>query len=112
MRSDRMLSIIIILSQKGLVTGKQLAEHFEVSLRTIYRDLEKIGEAGVPIASTGGTGGGYYLMKNYNLNDLFFNKKEIEPLIAVMDNLKTLFGNNKEFNDITLKFETLKNSQE
>ncbi|WP_238906759.1 YafY family protein [Clostridium sp. YIM B02506] len=112
MRSDRMLSIIIILSQKGLVTGKQLAEHFEVSLRTIYRDLEKIGEAGVPIASTGGTGGGYYLMKNYNLNDIFFNKKEIEPLIAVMDNLKTLFGNNKEFNDITLKFETLKNSQE
>jgi predicted DNA-binding transcriptional regulator YafY len=107
-----MLSIIIILSQKGLVTGKQLAEHFEVSLRTIYRDLEKIGEAGVPIASTGGTGGGYYLMKNYNLNNLFFNKKEIEPLIAVMDNLKILFGNNKEFNDITLKFETLKNSQE
>ncbi len=47
-----MLSIIIILSQKGLVTGKQLAEHFEVSL-----NLEKIGEAGVPIASTGGTGG-------------------------------------------------------
>jgi predicted DNA-binding transcriptional regulator YafY len=107
-----MLSIIIILSQKGLVTGKQLAEHFEVSLRTIYRDLEKIGEAGVPIASTGGTGGGYYLMKNYNLNNLFFNKKEIEPLIAVMDNLKLLFGNNKEFNDITLKFETLKNPQE
>jgi predicted DNA-binding transcriptional regulator YafY len=37
MRSDRLLLIVIILSQKGLVTGRELAEHFEVSLRTIYR---------------------------------------------------------------------------
>lgn len=107
MRSNRLLSILIIISQKGLVTGKELAEHFEVSLRTIYRDIEKIGEAGVPIAATGGKGGGYYIMENYNLNNIFFNKNEIEPLIAVMDNLKFLFGNNQKFNDIVLKFETL-----
>ncbi|WP_032122110.1 helix-turn-helix transcriptional regulator [Clostridium amazonitimonense] len=111
MRSDRLLSILIIISQKGLVTGRELAEHFEVSLRTIYRDIEKISEAGVPIAATGGKGGGYYIMENYNLNNLFFNKKEIEPLIAVMDNLKFLFGSNPQFNDIVLKFETLRNSE-
>jgi Predicted transcriptional regulator len=107
MRSNRLLSILIIISQKGLVTGQELAEHFEVSLRTIYRDIEKIGEAGVPIAATGGKGGGYYMMENYNLNNIFFNKNEIEPLIAVMDNLKFLFGKNQKFNDIVLKFETL-----
>jgi len=112
MRADRFLSILIILSQKGLVTGKELAEHFEVSLRTIYRDIEKISEAGIPIAATGGKGGGYYIMENYNLNNLFFNKKEIEPLLAIMDNLKFLFGNNKQFNDIVLKFDTLRNSEE
>ncbi|WP_055665132.1 helix-turn-helix transcriptional regulator [Desnuesiella massiliensis] len=111
MRADRLLSILIIISQKGLVTGKELAEHFEVSLRTIYRDIEKISEAGVPIAATGGKGGGYYIMENYNLNNLFFNKKEIEPLIAVMDNLKFLFGNNPKFNDIILKFEALRNNE-
>ena len=111
MRADRFLSILIIISQKGLVTGKELAEHFEVSLRTIYRDIEKISEAGVPIAATGGKGGGYYLMENYTLNNLFFNRKEAEPLIAVMDNLKFLFGNNHQFNDIVLKFETLRNSE-
>ena len=111
MRSDRLLSILIILSQKGLVTGRELAEHFEVSLRTIYRDIEKIGEGGVPIAATSGKGGGYYIMENYSLNNLFFNKKEIEPLIAVMDNLTFLFGNNPQFNDIVLKFETLRNSE-
>lgn len=60
MRSDRLLSIVIIISQKGLVTGRELAEHFEVSLRTIYRDIEKISEAGVPIAAIGG---GYYIME-------------------------------------------------
>ncbi len=111
MRAERFLSILIIISQKGLVTGKELAEHFEVSLRTIYRDIEKISEAGVPIAATGGKCGGYYIMENYTLNNLFFNKKEIQPLIAVMDNLKFLFGNNPQFNDIVLKFETLRNSE-
>lgn len=106
-----MLSILIIITQKGLVTGRELAEHFEVSLRTIYRDIEKISEAGVPIAAAGGKGGGYYIMENYNLNNLFFNKKEIEPLIAVMENLKFLFGKNQQFNDIVLKFETLQNNR-
>lgn len=111
MRSDRLLSILIIISQRGLVTGKELSEHFEVSLRTIYRDIEKISEAGVPVAASSGKGGGYYIMENYNLNNLFFNRKEIEPLIAVMDNLKFLFGKNPQFNDIVLKFETLRNSE-
>ena len=55
MRAERLLSILIIISQKGLVTGRELAGHFEVSLRTIYRDIDKISEAGVPIAATGGT---------------------------------------------------------
>ncbi|WP_346917244.1 YafY family protein [Clostridium sp.] len=111
MRSDRLLSILIIISQKGLVTAKELAEHSEVSLRTIYRDIEKISEAGVPIAATGGKGGGYYIMEDYNLNNIFLNKKEIEPLIALMENLKLLFGKNHNFNDMVLKVETLRNNE-
>lgn len=111
MRSNRLLSILIIISQKDLVTGHELAEHFEVSLRTIYRDIEKISEAGVPIAATGGKGGGYYIMGDYNLNNIFLNKKEIEPLIAVMENLKFLFGKNPKFNDIVIKFQSLHGSE-
>jgi predicted DNA-binding transcriptional regulator YafY len=111
MGADRLLSILIIISQKGLVTGQELAEHFEVSLRTIYRDIEKIGQSGVPIAATGGKGGGYYIMENYNIDNIFFTKKEIEPLISVMDNLKLLFGNNPHFNAIVLKFEALRNNK-
>lgn len=111
MRSDRLLSILIIISQKNLVTARELAEHFEVSLRTIYRDVEKISEAGIPIAATGGKGGGYYIMENYTINNIFFNKNEIEPLFAVMENLKFLFGKNPKFNDIVLKVETLRNNE-
>lgn len=111
MRLDRLLSILIIISQKGLVTGKELAEHFEVSLRTIYRDIEKISETYVPIAAATGKGGGYYIMENYNLNNLFFSRREMEPLMAVMDNLKFLFGKNQQFNDIVLKFEALQNNR-
>lgn len=111
MRSERLLSILIIITQKGLVTGKELAEHFEVSLRTIYRDIEKISEAGVPIAASGGKGGGYYVMGDYNLNNIFLNKSEIEPLIAVMENLKLLFGKNQQFNDLLAKFQTMRNEE-
>lgn len=58
MRVNRLLSILLIISNKGIVTGQELADHFEVSLRTIYRDIDKICEAGIPIASNGGKGGG------------------------------------------------------
>lgn len=107
MRVDRLLSILLIISDKGLVTGNELAEHFEVSLRTIYRDIDKICEAGVPIASTGGKGGGYYIMENYNLDNLFLDKKEIQALMPVMDNLSFLFGRNQKFNDMILKFKNV-----
>jgi len=107
MRVDRLLSILLIISNKGMVTGKELAEHFEVSIRTIYRDIEKISEAGVPIASIGGKNGGFYIMENYNLDNLFLNKKEVQPLMSIMNNLKLLFGNNEQFNNIILKFENV-----
>lgn len=77
MRVDRLLSMLLIISGKGTVTGKELAEHFEVSLRTIYRDIEKIGEAGIPIASSSGKGGGYYIMDSYNITSLFLNRVKL-----------------------------------
>lgn len=108
MRLDRLLSMILIISNKGRVTGKELAEHFEVSLRTVYRDIDKICEAGIPIAADGGRGGGFYVMDNFSLDNLFFNKSEVRTLTAVMDNLGFLFGRNQQFNDIILKFENSK----
>lgn len=100
-----MLSMLLIISGKGTVTGKELAGHFEVSLRTIYRDIEKISEAGIPIASSSGKGGGYYIMDSYNISSLFLNREEAHTFVAVMKNLHGLFGRNEAFNDILLKVE-------
>ncbi|OMF28940.1 YafY family protein [Paenibacillus sp. FSL H8-0259] len=105
MRVDRLLSMLLIISGKGTATGKELAEHFEVSLRTIYRDIEKISEAGIPIASSSGKGGGYYIMDSYNISGLFLNRDEAHTFVAVMKNLHGLFGRNEAFNDIMLKVE-------
>lgn len=105
MRVNRLLSMLLIISGQGTVTGKALAEHFEVSLRTIYRDIEKISEAGIPVASTSGKGGGYYIMDSYNVSNLFLNGDEAHTLVAVMKNLHGLFGRNEAFNDILLKVE-------
>ncbi|MEK3762550.1 YafY family protein [Paenibacillus sp. FSL P4-0338] len=105
MRVNRLLSMLLIISGQGTVTGKELAEHFEVSLRTIYRDIEKISEAGIPVASTSGKGGGYYIMDSYNVSNLFLNGDEAHTFVAVMKNLHGLFGRNEAFNDILLKVE-------
>lgn len=105
MRVDRLLSMLLIISKKGMVTGKELAEHFEVSIRTIYRDIEKLGEAGIPVASIGGKGGGYYIMENYNVDNLFLKRDEASTFMAIMNNLNFLFGKNTQFNDMVLKIE-------
>jgi len=111
MRVDRLLSMLLIISKKGMVTGKELAEHFEVSLRTIYRDIEKLGEAGIPVASIGGKGGGYFIMENYNVDNLFLKKDEASTFMAIMNNLNFLFGKNAQFNAMVLKMENTYNRE-
>lgn len=105
MSVDRLLSMILIISKKGRVTGKELAEHFEVSLRTVYRDIDKLCEAGLPIASEGGKGGGFYMMEYFSPESIALKKDEMLTLKALMDNLGFLFGRNGQFNDILAKFE-------
>lgn len=107
MQTDRLLSIILILMNRGLVTGQELADHFEVSLRTIYRDIDKISSTMVPVASLGGKGGGFYIMEGYKLDKLFFSRQEVKPLLSVMKSLKNMLGKNEAFNSCINKFENL-----
>lgn len=67
MKIDRQIGIITILLQKEKVTTSQLAERFEVSCRTIQRDIDHICKAGIPIVSIQGYGGGYLLLMVINL---------------------------------------------
>ena len=67
MKIDRLVSIIMILLDKERIGAQELADMFEVSPRTIYRDIDAINMAGIPVHSTSGVGGGFEIMQNYKL---------------------------------------------
>src|SRR2546421_12592019 len=82
-RTDRLLAIILELQGKGWQRAEDLAETFETSKRTIYRDIQALGEAGVPVVSLPGRG--YSLMKGYFLPPLSFTTDEATMLLLGSD---------------------------
>lgn len=78
-RLSRLTAIITQLQTTRLVTATNLAEKFSVSVRTIYRDIRALGEAGVPILTEDGKG--YYMMDGYRLPPLMFTEKQANALI-------------------------------
>lgn len=87
MKIDRLIGIITTLQQKEKVTAPFLAEKFEVSRRTINRDIEDICRAGIPIVTTQGSNGGISLMKGFALDTTVFTRQE---LAAIFTGLQTL----------------------
>ena len=77
---SRLLSILTILKSKRIITGPELAKKFEVSLRTIYRDIKKLEESGVPIISIEGRG--YSIMEGYTVAPIMFDEKEVNALVT------------------------------
>lgn len=73
-RIDRLLGTILLLQTRRVVTAEQIAAHFEISVRTVYRDLSALSEIGVPIAAE--TGVGYSLLKGYHLPPVMFSESE------------------------------------
>ena len=78
-RVDRLLALILYLQSRRVVTADELAKHFELSVRTIYRDLAALGEAGVPILAEAGVG--YTLMRGYHLPPVNFSTEEASALV-------------------------------
>ncbi|MBO3698256.1 YafY family protein [Roseivirga sp. E12] len=77
---SRLLSILTILKSKRVVTGNELAKKFEVSLRTIYRDIKKLEESGVPVVTIEGRG--YSIMDGYMVAPIMFDEMEVNALIT------------------------------
>jgi predicted DNA-binding transcriptional regulator YafY len=76
---ERLNAILIQLQSKRIVKASEIAERFEISLRTVYRDIRALEESGVPIGSEAGVG--YFLMDNYKLPPVMFTKDEASALV-------------------------------
>ncbi|WP_195429441.1 YafY family protein [Clostridium sp. D46t1_190503_E9] len=96
MKGNRLFEIIYILLDKKNVKAKELAEYFEVSQRTIYRDIEDLSQAGVPIYMTKGKGGGISLLSDFILNKTVLSHEEKKEILAAMQGLNAV--NQNEFN--------------
>ena len=83
MRADRLLSILLLLQVNKRLTARALAERLEVSERTILRDMEALGMAGVPVTADRGTGGGWGLLQEYRSDLTGLNAEETQALFLV-----------------------------
>ncbi|MFT4146220.1 MAG: YafY family protein [Mobilitalea sp.] len=87
MQINRLFEIIYILLNKKSITANELAEHFEVSVRTIYRDIDTLSSAGIPIYAVQGKGGGISLLDNYVLNKSVLSEREQDEILYALQSL-------------------------
>lgn len=100
MKIDRLLSIIVILLNNNNVTAKELADRFEVSIRTIYRDMETINMAGIPIVSNQGRYGGFSILENYKISHQLLTLDDMISIVTALKNISN-FAQNKDM-DLTI----------
>lgn len=107
--NNRLFEIIYILMQKKKVTAKELADKFEVSTRTIYRDIEILSRANIPVYATKGKEGGIGLLDGYVLNKSILSEEEQNQILFALQGMKKVRG--KEEKDILEKLSTLFNKE-
>lgn len=90
MQINRLFEIVYILFDKKTVTAKELAEHFEVSQRTIYRDIDTLSMGGIPIYTNKGKGGGISILPEYILNKSMLSDTEQNEILNALQSLKAL----------------------
>lgn len=87
MKESRLFKIIYYILENGRTTAPELAEKFEVSVRTIYRDIDVISSAGIPIYVTTGRNGGIQILENYVLDKAFFSEKEKQDILSALQSV-------------------------
>lgn len=93
MKIDRLIGILSILLQKDKVTAAELSEKFEVSRRTIVRDIDDICRAGIPIVTTQGKGGGISIMDGYKIDRILLSDEDIRAIFTGLKSLDSVSDN-------------------
>lgn len=86
MKTDRVLNILYYLNRYKKVSAKKLSEEFEVSQRTIYRDLDILENMGIPIERKQGIDGGISIIETFKLENINFSKSELSRIISILSN--------------------------
>ena len=92
MKIDRLIGILSVLLQKETVTAPELAELFEVSRRTINRDIETLCYAGIPIRTKQGAGGGIFIARGYRIDRTVLTSKDMQTILAGLRSLDSISG--------------------
>lgn len=90
MKVDRLVSIILLLLEKERIGAQELAEKFEVSPRTIYRDIDVINMAGIPVCSISGVGGGFEIMEQYKIDKKVFSTADLSVILMGLSSLSNM----------------------
>lgn len=105
MTSGRLFEILYYLIEHKETTAKDLSEYFEVSIRTIYRDLDRLLVAGIPIMTKQGTGGGISIDKDFVLDKTLLNNHEQEQILLALQSLSSLQLD--EYKDLLLRMKNV-----
>lgn len=103
MRLERLLNIVIILINHRLVHAKELAERFEVSVRTIYRDIEALGMAGIPVVTYQGSNGGIGLAEGYRLDRHLLTDQECAAIVTALRSITSFASWADEDNEMLVE---------
>lgn len=90
MKIDRLLGILSVLANTERITIQELATRFEVSKRTIFRDLDTLNQSGVPIVTYSGIGGGVGIIEGYKLSRNILSKKDIKDVFTALNGLMSI----------------------
>lgn len=107
--NNRLFEILYILLQKKKVTAKELAEKFEVSTRTIYRDIEVLSSANIPIYMSKGKDGGIGILEEYVLNKSILSEEEQNQILFALQSLEKMNGQTEK--DVLEKMSTIFNKK-
>lgn len=92
MRLDRLIGILSLLLQRERVTAAEMAELFEVSRRTVLRDVDELCRAGIPLVTIQGAGGGISIMDGYRLDRTVLTSSEMQAILAGLRSLDSVSG--------------------